>query len=157
MVATMAGLKSKAKADHHRKKEKCSTNLWNMPSPTFLLLSLSIFVKVSILFQFAAIAFLFYSLFSLSRFRLPSLSLCSSVFLSTFNFSLWLIWKTKCLYKHWTVIEIVSHWLRDRLLSVAIARLTRTLCSVRFCSHGSNTLNIAYTIWKIGKKKLCLA
>lgn len=153
MVATMAGLKSKAKADHHRKKEKCSTNLWNMPSPTFLLLSLSIFVKVSILFQFAAIAFLFYSLFSLSRFRLPSLSLCSSVFLSTFNFSLWLIWKTKCLYKHWTVIEIVSNWLRDRLLSVAIARLTRTLCSVRFCSHGSNTLNIAYTIWKIGKKK----
>lgn len=123
-------------------KKKCSTNLWNMPSPTILLLSLSIFVKVSILFQFAAIAFLFYSLFSLSRFRLPSLSLCSSVFLSTFNFSLWLIWKTQCLYKHWTVIEIVSQWLRDRLLLVAIARLTRTLCSVHYCSHGLNTSKI---------------
>lgn len=85
MVAIVVGFKAKAVQKRVKK-----TNLWNMPSPTFL--SLSIFVKVPILmvsrFQFTAIAFLFRPLFfhPYFHFRLPF-----RPFLSAFdpsNFSL---------------------------------------------------------------------
>lgn len=83
----------KQRQKQSRKEKKTHTNLWNMPSPTFL--SLSIFVKVPILmvslFQFTAIAFLFRPLFfhPYFHFRLPL-----RPFLSAFdpsNFSLLLI------------------------------------------------------------------